>query len=116
MARFGAAPRVHNNDDIIMNPISYMWARLRSVYESRHEPERLRPLTILYWRMVLVAALIGGVLILSIGSWVFFTVVTVLSDTDAGVSAPTPNLDRAQLEAFLRIYDERAALYETARQ
>lgn len=95
-----------------MTSITRIFSRLQNAYASRHEPERLRPIAIAYWRSVLISALIVGILILGGGVWLFYSVITALNTTDSGVSTPAPALDRAKLQSTLSDYEARAQRFE----
>ncbi|TSC63178.1 MAG: Cu2+-exporting ATPase, partial [Parcubacteria group bacterium Athens0416_74] len=42
-----------------MNSLTHIWNSLSAFYEARHEPENMRPLAELYWRVLLVSALVA---------------------------------------------------------
>jgi hypothetical protein len=95
-----------------MTSFNDMLASVQNVYASRHEPERLRPLTILYWRVLLISAGVFGILILVGGVWQFYAVITALNAVDSGVRAPAPALNRASLDELLTRYEVRAQSFE----
>ena len=88
----------------------------KELYEARHEPENLRPIAELYWRIMLVSAIIASIGIILFGVWEFSSVMTTISSTGAGSNAQqTPVIDKAQLERVLIQFTNRKADFELGR-
>ncbi len=101
---------------LIMNNFTDMWNTLRSIYESRHEPENMRPLAEWYWRTLLSFALFAIVLVLAFGVWEFYTVTKKLNAGDSLRPAEQPEvLTKKDLAGMLDAYGEREARFDTAK-
>ncbi len=85
----------------------------KELYEARHEPENLRPLAELYWRVVLLVAVIASGLAICFGVWEFSSVTTTMSSaSEQGTSQQTAAIDKAKLEEVLVKFGERSANFE----
>jgi hypothetical protein len=82
---------------------------LTELYESRHEPEFMRPIAEAYWRILLLGSIVGALSVIAFGFWQFRTVLHILSDSAAASNAQTNNvLDRTQLQDALARFDARS--------
>lgn len=100
-----------------MSIFSNIWSAMRSFYESRHEPEYMRPLAEWYWRVLLTTALFALIIIVLQGVWGFYGVMRKLSAGDT--VRPTRHVDplsRKDLSAMLQRMSEREAAYESAKR
>ncbi len=85
----------------------------KELYEARHEPENLRPIAELYWRVVLLGALVAAGFLIVFGVWEFSSVMSVMSAaTTNGTAQQTLPIDRVQLEQALSTFSERKANFE----
>ena len=85
----------------------------KALYEARHEPENLRPIAEVYWRVVLLSSFVAAIGIILFGVWEFSAVMTTISSTTSGSSSQqAPVLDRAQLESTLVHFSERRANFD----
>lgn len=99
-----------------MNSLTHIWNSLRTFYEARHEPENMRPLAEVYWRTLLVSALVALVGILSFGVWEFIDVTHTLSaGADLKSSEQSDILSRKDLTEMLDLYQARQAEFDAAR-
>ncbi len=88
----------------------------KELYEARHEPENLRPIAEVYWRVVLLTAIVAAIGIILFGIWEFSAVMkTISTSTSGGGSQAAPAIDRAQLEGTLTQFYERRENYELGR-
>ena len=88
----------------------------KELYEARHEPENLRPIAELYWRIMLMSAIIASIGVIIFGVWEFSSVMTTISSTSAGSNAQqAPAIDKAQLERVLIQFSDRRANFELGR-
>ena len=88
----------------------------KELYEARHEPENLRPIAEVYWRVVLLSSLTIAIGIIFFGIWEFSSVMKTISSTTSGSAAQqAPVLDRAQLEDVLVQFSDRRANFELGR-
>ena len=88
----------------------------KELYEARHEPENLRPIAELYWRVVLLSSIIAAIGIIAYGVWEFSSVMTTISTTSGGgATQQTPAIDRAQLEDALVQFSQRRANFDLSR-
>lgn len=99
-----------------MNSLTHIWNSLSAFYEARHEPENMRPLAELYWRVLLVSALVALVGVLSFGVWEFIGVTQKLN-AGAGLksSEQADILSRKDLAEMLGLYRTRQLEFETAK-
>lgn len=97
----------YQRNHLIMSIFSELWHELRASYAARHEPEKIKPLADLYWRLLLVLTLILIVSVLIWGVFKFIDVVTTLSTAPAGSGTPPVALDRKKLETALEAYAAR---------
>ena len=87
----------------------------KTIYESRHEPENLRPIAELYWRMMLLSAVVVVALSIGFGIWEFSAVMTTISSASSVSSAPQkPPVDKAALEDAVTQFSQRTADYQYA--
>ena len=86
--------------------------RAKEMYAYRHEPENLRPLVELFWRIVLVLLALGVAIVLIFAASVFLGVLSTLGDTAAGPTRQPAVLDRAELQDTLRLIEERGLEFE----
>ncbi len=88
----------------------------RSAYANRREPERLRPLASIYWRMMTTIAII---IVVAATSWGFLELIdslAALSKIAAPDSAQPQVLNRTQLEGTLTSFDSRQARFEALKK
>lgn len=117
MASDAPRARVHDRSRIIMSIFTDMLKRMRALYETRLAPERLRPLAEMYWRFLLVVALLSIIAILMFGVLEFVAVLEDLgSAQSAGSSASPVALDRSKLESTLTAYQAREAEYQSIQE
>jgi hypothetical protein len=99
-----------------MNSLTHIWNSLSAFYEARHEPENMRPLAELYWRVLLVSALGALVGILSFGVWEFIGVTQKLNaGADLKSSEQADILSRKDLSEMLGLYRARQAEFDAAK-
>ncbi|MDO8514406.1 MAG: hypothetical protein Q7S50_02585 [bacterium] len=90
--------------------------RARDAYAVGHEPEGRRLLSDIYWRTILVAALLILVCVFLYGTWVLMRVLDDLGAT-ADVSAPPPPaLSRAMLKEMVQGFEMRQSQFETMKK
>ncbi len=88
----------------------------KELYESRHEPENLRPIAELYWRAMLVFAVVTAGLIIFFGIWQFSSVISTMSSaSDTASAQQKPAIVREDLESALIRFEERRATFELGR-
>jgi hypothetical protein len=88
----------------------------KALYEARHEPENLRPLAELYWRILLLCALAAAGAVIGFGAWEFSSVISTMSSAAAqGTAQQAPAIDKAQLENALVKFSERRANFEMSK-
>lgn len=79
-----------------------IFSDLKAFYAARHEPENMRLLAEVYWRLLLSIGLLLVVAVLMYGTWEFIGVISNLSADDP---AKTPSsaavLDRNKLQNTL---------------
>lgn len=88
------------------------FAPLRDAYEARRDPEGMRMLARMYWRMLimlLAVMVIGG---FYFGVQELFTTLATLSGSPADAGKPQSALDRSRLEATLQSFSSKAASYQ----
>lgn len=85
----------------------------KELYEARHEPENLRPIAELYWRVVLLCAVCAAGGVIAFGFWQFSSVMSIMSAASTNVtSQQVEPIDRTQLENALTSFSERQANFE----
>ncbi len=85
----------------------------KELYEARHEPENLRPIAEVYWRVVLLSAIVAAIGIILFGAWEFSAVMKTISTSSTGNGAQTtPTIDRTLLESTLSQFWDRQANFE----
>lgn len=88
----------------------------KELYEARHEPENLRPIAELYWRVVLLTSITAAIGIIAFGVWEFSAVMRTITTTTSGnATQQPPAIDRVQLEKALVDFSERRANFELGR-
>lgn len=93
-----------------------IWDTLRSFYESRQEPEYMRPLAEWYWRTLLSVALVALFSILAFGVWKFYNVTRILSaGADSRPSRQPEVLSKKDIADILTAFSERQARFEAAK-
>lgn len=85
---------------------------LRDLYSARHEPENMRPLAEVYWRLLLMIGLVMVALVIAYGIWEFVGVMNNLSSTDPSKPA-SATLNRSQLQNVLTSNRERQQRFAT---
>ncbi len=85
---------------------------LRGTTISRHEPEGVRVLSDLYWRIVISIAALLTVLSLGYGVWGLLRVLDSLSSFVLVPAPPPPALNRAILDATMRGFEIRRTQFE----
>jgi hypothetical protein len=109
MATFRKNSRTYHCVNLIMSSLTNIYRQLRELYDARHEPEHIRPLAEIYWRILLLTSVLCIALILAYGVSEFVTVLGKLgSGGSAGSSTPVV-LDRNQLTEALDAYRDRQA-------
>ncbi len=100
-----------------MNSLTHIWNSLRTFYEARHEPENMRPLAEVYWRVLLVSALVALAGILAFGVWEFIGVTQKLN-AGAGLKSSEQSdvLSRKELTEVLDLYQARQAEFDAAKR
>ncbi|MHB1087076.1 MAG: hypothetical protein ACYCZ0_05005 [Minisyncoccota bacterium] len=99
-----------------MSSLAHIWNSLRTFYEARHEPENMRPLAELYWRVLLISSLVALAGILSFGVWEFIGVTQKLN-AGAGLKSSEQSdiLTRKDLSEILDLYRARQAEFDAAK-
>jgi len=90
-----------------MTTYTELWNTLRALYEARNEPENIRPLADIYWRLMLSCGLLLIVIAIGWGVWVFVAALSDLSSASPDTSSRPAALDRNQLQAVLAAYQAR---------
>lgn len=87
---------------------------IRDMYAYRREPERVRSLAVLYWRLVLSAAALVVVLSLGYGAFQLFSILQETNALDAGGTTVRSALalDQKQLESALAAFTARGNRFE----
>lgn len=96
---------------IIMRFDTNIQVKIKDAYASRHEPEAERVLAHIYWAILVVTLSFMIAFSVAYGVWEFFHVPTH-EDATLGVR-PATTFTRAQLQATLKGFDDRAARFET---
>lgn len=81
-------------------------------YTARHEPESMRPLAEVYWRMLLLIGLVLVVGVLLYGASEFFGVIANLSSDGPAKSRPAATLNRNQLQDTLQALHQRTQNFD----
>jgi len=88
-------------------------ARLRNFYDSRFEPEGIRPLAEMYWRTLMLIASLLCLAALLFGIWNLFSVFDTLSSL-ADTSPPPPAaFSSSALHALSGGFDARQTQFNT---
>ena len=89
----------------------------KELYESRHEPENLRPIAELYWRGVLLCSLVAAGGVIFFGVWMFSSVISTMSAASESSGAQqAAAIDRTMLENMLVKFSERRANFELGKK
>lgn len=73
----------------------------RAAWDNRTDPESLRPIAALYWRVLLMISAAAIVVLLGYGAYFFFDTLKAIEPPASAITKRTPKLDRAQLESVL---------------
>ncbi|MBM3272187.1 hypothetical protein FJY94_02815 [Candidatus Kaiserbacteria bacterium] len=73
----------------------------RAAWENRTDPESLRPIAALYWRVPLTIGVVAIVALLGYGAYFFLDTLKAIEPPASAIAKRTPKLDRAQLESVL---------------
>ncbi len=84
------------------------WHDLRA---ARHEPEGRRALARVYWAMLIIFLIIFSVGSVFYGIWQFTRPMRAVQ-SEAKLGTPQIPLQRSELQAVLKAFDERAARFE----
>ncbi len=79
---------------------------------SRHEPEGVRVLSDMYWRIVVVLAAILIVVSIGYGVWSLLRVLEGLSSAVMVSSPPPPPINRRVLDAAIQGFESREVYFE----
>ena len=93
--------------DRIITMFTSLFNDLKMYYAARHEPESMRPLAEVYWRVLLLVGLVMVAAVLLYGASEFFGVIANLSSDGPAKSRPAATLNRNQLEGTLRALQGR---------
>ncbi len=85
--------------------------KIQDAYAARHEPEAQRLLARAFWAFLVVTFGVVASMGIAYGVWQFL-LVPQHNDTTVGVR-PQTIFTRAELEATLKSFDERAARFQT---
>ena len=85
----------------------------QSLYAARHEPENMRPLAEVYWRMLLMIGLVMVIGVLIYGTTEFFGVMNNLSAADSSNAPASTALNRPQLQSILSAAHDRQMRFDT---
>ncbi|MDB5237961.1 MAG: hypothetical protein JWM46_231 [Candidatus Kaiserbacteria bacterium] len=91
-----------------------MFKDLQAYYAARHEPESMRPLAEVYWRMLLMIGFLMVFGVLAYGTGEFFGVINNLSSADGSSATHAATLDRNSLQNTLEVLDARRARFDAA--
>lgn len=111
MAHYGPNSSANANFSIYMTDTQH--DTFKELYEARHEPENLRPIAELYWRVVLLCAVCaaGGVIVF--GFWQFTSVMSIMNSASTNVTSNQISpIDRTLLEESLNAFALRRANFE----
>ena len=109
MAVVGAYTRTYYLKNLFMNTLKKIYKQMRELYEYRHEPESVRPLAEIYWRLLLFVAVVCVAMILAYGVSEFIGVISKLNSGSSKNSNPPVVLNRNQLNSTLSGFDARRA-------
>ena len=89
---------------------------LQEMYEYRHRPENMRAFANFYWHTLLYIASILSVSVIIFGILALSVVLRdwgVVNADLAGITQPTPKLDKTQLQGTLDKFDVRVQRFES---
>lgn len=89
--------------------------RLQTLRANSSEPESLRALLALYWRMLLAVAFILTIIVFAYGGWQLTSVLndrTIAQPDDSSPGAQKPAIDSVQADAVLQGFAARQARFE----
>ncbi len=96
-----------------MNYLTGTWTRIREQYAARRTPEGVRPLAMLYWRILLSFVLIVVIGALWYGVSSVISVAKTLAGATNTVSLPAPSVDPATVQALVQQFETRQSQFET---
>lgn len=105
--------RPHHSVNIIMMFQINITKKLRGMYENRYEPESLRALADVYWRGLLVVALVVAMCVVAYGIWSLLRILDDLGKTPDTTPRPTPVLSRSALNSTLQAFDTRSTQFDS---
>lgn len=88
--------------------------RARDMLAAQNEPENLRILAEIFWRLLLFCMLLGVIAVIGYGSWEFFGVLGNLNSIDGTSVQPHAALDRVQLEGTVSGFQSRAQALQSS--
>lgn len=89
---------------------------VRDAYTAGYEPEGHRILSDMYWRALLVAALLVLVCVFLYGTWVLMRVLNDLGATADQSAPPPPALSRATLKEVVSRFEMRQSQFEVIKK
>ncbi len=89
-----------------------LWKDLPEMIKAGYEPEYTRTLADLYWRTLIVSAFVVSILVFLYSTWVLLRVLNDLGGSPDTSALPPQVLNRAELTATVRAFEERKAQFE----
>ena len=89
-----------------------VWKELPELIRSGYEPEHTRLLANLYWRTIIISAFVILVIVFLYSTWVLLPVLNDIGSPVETSTLPRPALNRAELTATVRAFEERKAQFE----
>ncbi|MBI5457572.1 hypothetical protein HY971_02505 [Candidatus Kaiserbacteria bacterium] len=88
------------------------WKDLPEMIKAGYEPEYTRSLADLYWRTLIVSAFVVLVLVFLYSTWVLLRILNDLGGSPDTSVLPAPMLNRTELNATVRAFEERKAQFD----
>lgn len=113
LAHERAPTRIHRHT-ALMNPSPNIIVRLRSLLKNRNQPECMLVLAGLYWRTLVITALVIALGLVAYGTSQFFSVLGTVETDTAGQSALAHTLfDHAKAQTIVDAFAARGARYQS---
>lgn len=84
-----------------------LFSSARAAWRAKSDPESVRPLARLFWRITLVVVVITGAFIIAAAGYFFFTTQGTINSVDALPIKRNQRLDRDKLDAALSAFEAR---------
>lgn len=95
-----------------MRFFTMLWKELRETLNDGNEPDHIRLLADLYWKAILLLALLTLVLVFLYSTWGLVRILGGLSAALDTSAPPPPALNRSELNATVRAFETRKMQFE----